>query len=67
MKLTTLFASTLTSLAVAQAVYAAEEPQRILSSAIAVWHMADTNDSSGGDNALKVHGQVTLGVESRRS
>ena len=63
MKLTTLFASTVASVAVAQAVYAAEEPQRILSSAIAVWHMADTNDSSSGDNALTIHGQVTLGVE----
>lgn len=63
MKLTTLLASTFAALAVAQAAHAAQEPQQIFSSAIAVWHMADTKDSAGRDSALKIHEPVKLGIE----
>ena len=31
--------------------------------AIAVWHMADLNDSAGNNSALTIHGDVKVGVE----
>ena len=31
--------------------------------AIAVWHMADLNDSAGDNSALTIHGDVKMGVE----
>ena len=63
MKMTILFASILTAIAISHAAYGAEEPQRILSNALAVWQMAGTNDSNGDGNALQIHETVTLGVD----
>ena len=62
MKFTTCLASTFAALAVAHAVHAAQKPQQILSSAIAVWHLGDAKDSAGRDSALKIHDPVKLGV-----
>ena len=31
--------------------------------AVAVWHMADLNDSAGANSALTIHGDVEVGVE----
>jgi beta-fructofuranosidase len=50
-------------LAVGASCRAADEPLRILSSAIAVWHLGDAKDSAGGGGSLKVHEPVKLGVD----
>ncbi|MCX6872777.1 MAG: GH32 C-terminal domain-containing protein [Verrucomicrobia bacterium] len=37
--------------------------QTPFANAVAVWHMADSHDSSGADSVLKIEGQVKLGIE----
>jgi len=63
MKFTTRLASTLAALAAVHVIHAAEAPQQILSSAIAVWHMSDARDSAGAGSMLKTHEPVRFGVE----
>lgn len=38
------------------------DPQRVLASAVAVWHMANEQDSAGGNSALTPRGPVRFGV-----
>jgi sucrose-6-phosphate hydrolase SacC (GH32 family) len=38
------------------------DPKRIFSSAVAVWHMADASDSAGEDSTLTPRGDVRLGA-----
>lgn len=41
----------------------ANDPERILSSAIAVWHMADGRDAVGENSALTPRGSVRFGID----
>lgn len=61
MKPITLIVSILAALAVTLAIQAAEEPQQILSGAVAAWHMADVKDAVGPNSKLTAHGSVLLG------
>lgn len=39
------------------------DPERIFSSAVAVWHLADARDSAGEDSSLTPRGDVRFGTE----
>lgn len=56
------FTSGLLAYPAAAAETAASDAQRVLASALAVWHMADGRDSVGGNSALTPHGPVRFGV-----
>lgn len=38
-------------------------PQKVFSSALAVWHMADRSDAAGNDSRLELRGAAKLGVD----
>src|SRR5690242_13317103 len=61
MKLTGFIVSILATFAAVRGSFAAEEPQPILSRAIAVWHMDDAKSALDRGN-LKIQGAVKLGV-----